>query len=398
MKETMNLAVIGLGGRGKGHINDCFAHMDDVNIVGVCDLYDDRAEEAADLVEKTKGKRPEIVTTDYKEILNADIVEAVVVSTAWESHVSISIDALRAKKAVAMEVGCAYSEDECRNLIRAYEETKTPFMFMENCCYDRRETMVFKMVKEGLFGEIIHCEGGYCHDLRKEVSEGKEARHYRLRNYMSHCCENYPTHEMGPIARVLNINHGNRMVSLCSVASKPAGIAEYAMKNLNGRKLDIIQGDVITTTIKCARGQTITLTHETSLPRPYSRRFTVCGTQGMYSEDGDYVYIDGKYPEAEWEQKKVWGNAKDYEKDYLDEKWVEMDNLKIEGGHGGMDYIEWRDFIDCLKTGRKMPIDVYDAATWMSISYLSEASIAAGGAPVYMPDFTDGRWVLDTEI
>ena len=269
---------------------------------------------------------------------------------------------------------------------------------MENCCYDRRETMVFKMVKEGLFGEIIHCEGGYCHDLRKEVSEGKEARHYRLRNYMSHCCENYPTHEMGPIARVLNINHGNRMVSLCSVASKPAGIAEYAMKNLNGRKLDIIQGDVITTTIKCAKGQTITLTHETSLPRPYSRRFTVCGTQGMYSEDGDYVYIDGKYPEAEWEQKKVWGNAKDYEKDYLDEKWVEMDNLKIEGGHGGMDYIEWRDFIDCLKTGRKMPIDVYDAATWMSISYLSEASIAAGGAPVYMPDFTDGRWVLDTEI
>lgn len=397
MKEIINLAVIGVGCRGKQHIRDCFVHMDDVNIVGLCDLYEDRVKETADFYEEKKGKRPEILTTDYHDILKSDIVDAVLVSTAWETHISISIDALYAKKAVAMEVGCAYSENECRELIRAYEETKTPFMFMENCCYDRRETMVFKMVKDGLFGEIVHCEGGYCHDLRDEVARGKENRHYRLRNYMSHCCENYPTHEMGPIARVLNINHGNRMVSLTSVASKSAGIQEYAEKKL-GKKLDIMQGDVITTTIKCAKGQTITLTHETSLPRPYSRKFTVCGTNGMYSEDGDYVFIDEKDREAEWDQKLVWGNAKDYEKDYLHKSWVDFDNNKIEGGHGGMDYIEWRDFITCLKEDKKMPIDVYDAAAWMSISYLSEASVAAGGAPVYMPDFTDGKWVLDTEI
>ncbi len=397
MKDSINLAVIGVGCRGTQHIKECFAYMDDVNLVGVCDVYADRVKDVADFIEEKKGKRPEIETLDYHELLIADIVDAVLVATSWETHITIAIDAMRAGKVTAMEVGCAYSEGDCHRLIRAYEETETPFMFMENCCYDRRETMLFKMVREGLFGDIIHCEGGYCHDLREEVAKGKENRHYRLKNYLSHCCENYPTHEIGPLARILNINHGNRMVSLTSVASRPAGIADYAMRKL-GKELDIMQGDVITTVIKCAKGQTITLTHSTSLPRPYSRRLAICGTRGMYNEDGDYVYIDEKDNEAEWEQKKVWNNAKDYEEKYLDNTWREFEKQKIDGGHGGMDYIMWRDFIDCFKNGKKMPIDVYDAATWLSISYLSEASIMQGGAPVYMPDFTNGRWVSDTEI
>ena len=398
MKENINLAVIGVGGRGMGHIKDCFIYMDDINIVGICDVYEDRVKDAADFIEEKKGKRPELLTTDYKEILASDLVDAVVVATSWQTHIKIARDALFAKKATAMEVGCAYSEYECQQLIDAYEETKTPFMFMENCCYDRRETMIFKMVKEGLFGEIVHCEGGYCHDLREEVAKGKENRHYRLKNYLTHSCENYPTHELGPIARVLNINHGNRMVMLSSVASKAAGIAQYAKEKLGGRELDIVQADVITTTIKCSKGQTITLTHSTSLPRPYSRKFTVCGTRGMYSEDGDYVYIDEKNVEAEWEQKKVWNNAAEYEKDYLAPEWKEFEQKKIDGGHGGMDYIMWRDFVRCLKENKPMPIDVYDAATWLCVSYLSEASAAAGGLPMYIPDFTKGAWVDDIEI
>lgn len=397
MKDSINLAVIGAGCRGNGHIEACFLYMDDVNLVGVCDVYEDRIEKTADLIAEKKGKRPEIVTTDYHEILASDLVDAVVVATSWETHISIAVDAMKAGKVTAMEVGCAYSEDDCRRLIRAYESTKTPFMFMENCCYDRRETMIFKMVREGLFGEIIHCEGGYCHDLREEVCMGKENRHYRLKNYLSHNCENYPTHELGPIARVLNINHGNRMVSLTSVASKSAGIREYA-KRKHGKDLDIMQGDVITTVISCAKGQTITLTHGTSLPRPYSRKFTVCGTHGMYCEDGDYVFLDGQHLEAEFDQKAVWNNAKDYEAEYLHDTWREFDNATIDGGHGGMDYIMWRDFIDCFKNDKPMPIDVYDAAAWLSISYLSEASIMQGGAPVAVPDFTNGAWVEDTKI
>lgn len=397
MKDSINIAVIGVGCRGNGHIKDCFVYMDDVNLVGVCDVYEDRIEKTADLIAEKKGKRPEIVTTDYHEILASDLVDAVVVATSWETHISIAVDAMKAGKVTAMEVGCAYSEDDCRRLIRAYESTKTPFMFMENCCYDRRETMVFKMVREGLFGDIIHCEGGYCHDLREEVSMGKENRHYRLKNYLSHNCENYPTHELGPIARVLDINHGNRMVSLTSVASKAAGIADYA-KRKHGKDLDIMQGDVITTVISCAKGQTITLTHGTSLPRPYSRKFTVCGTLGMYCEDGDYVYLEGKNDDAEFNQKAVWNNAKEYEEEYLHETWRAFDKEEIDGGHGGMDYIMWRDFIDCFKNDKPMPIDVYDAATWLSISYLSEASIMQGGSPVAVPDFTNGAWVEDTKI
>jgi hypothetical protein len=249
------------------------------------------------------------------------------------------------------------------------------------------------MVRKGLFGEIVHCKGGYRHDLRDEIAFGKENRHYRLRNYLNRNCENYPTHELGPIAKVLDINRGNRMVSLVSVSSKAAGMKEF----IKAKKADdeelmnatFAQGDIVTTVITCAHGETILLTLDTTLPRSYSRDFSVQGTKGMYSEESDSIYVDG-VTAHEWSHAATWGNAKNFE-EYHTTVWKDYKKNGIKGGHGGIDWLELNAFIDCVHSGEPMPIDVYDAASWMCITPLSEDSIATG-MPVAIPDFTSGAW------
>ena len=239
MKDKLNIGIIGLGGRGYGLMDGVILHMDDIEIVGVCDTYKDRAQNAADKVEQVKGNKP-FITQDYKELIASSEVEAVIVSSAWTGHIEIIIECMKAGKPVGTEVGGAYSIEECWQLIRAYEETGVPCMLLENCCYGREEMMAMNMVKQGIFGEIVHCSGGYQHDLREEIAFGNENRHYRLQNYIHRNCENYPTHELGPIAQILDINRGNRMVSLVSMASKAKGLNEY----IKNKKSDEIGGAI----------------------------------------------------------------------------------------------------------------------------------------------------------
>ena len=272
---------------------------------------------------------------------------------------------------------------------------------LENCCYGRKELMCLNMAQKGFFGEIVHMDGAYCHDLRGEIADGNIIRHYRLRNYINRNCENYPTHEIGPIARILGINNGNRFLSLSSFSSKAAGLEQFIKDNpekyadLQNQRFN--QGDVITTILTCAGGQTVRLTLETTLPRSYSRNFTVHGTKGMYFEDTESVYENGntEHHKCEWSWKPQWGNAKDYEEEWLHPLWKKYEAEGVKKGHGGMDWLELVDFADSLLEGRPMPINVYDMATWMAITALSEDSIAKGGAPVEFPDFTNGLWLFN---
>lgn len=303
--------------------------------------------------------------------------------------------------AKAGRYGGAYAIEDCWKLVNTYEETKTPFMFLENCCFGRREMMTRTMLEKGLLGEIIHCSGSYAHDLRDEISHGNERNHYRLRNYLNRNCENYPTHDLGPIAKILKINHGNRLLSLTSTASKSKGLKEYIKSGRAEAGLssdtDFMQGDIITTVLKTTLGETIVLTLDTTLPRYYSRGFTVRGTKGMYEEATDSVFIDRKEDHAldmTW-RKECIGNAVDYEAEYDHPIWKEYLDEGVKGAHDGMDYLEFKIFFDCLLNNKSMPVDVYDAATWMAISPLSEQSIACGSAPVEIPDFTRGKWVLE---
>ena len=402
MKDRIKLGIIGLGGRGLGMLKNPIIPMrkDGIDVVAVCDLLEDRVNKAVNVLLESGAEKP-FATTDYNEVLALKELDAVYIAVSWEPHVEVAVAAMKAGKYVGLEVGGAYSIDDCYKLVHTYEETGTEFMFMENCCYGKRELMMLNMVRQGVFGEVVHCNGAYCHDLRKEVTTGLEKKHYRLRNYINRNCENYPTHEIGPIAKILDINNGNRFLSLSSFASPSKGMHSYVVKTKGEEhplsKVNFAQSDVVTTVIQCAQGQTVRITLETGLPRGYSRGFEVHGTNAVYIEDNDSLFIDGteKHAKNEWKWKPMWGNAEDYEEQYNHPLWK---NGVASDAHGGMDYVVMQAFLYAVKTNSHAPVDVYDAATYMSICVLSEESIAKGGAPVAFPDFTAGRWTERTDI
>lgn len=394
MDKEVRVGVIGLGERGYDLIRTMLG-LDGVLVNAVCDHYEDRRDRAVKRVEDMAGNTPESFD-DYWDVLAMDEIDAVVISSSWADHVHVAIDAMKAGKYASIEVGGAYSIDECWELVRTYEETGVPCMMLENCCYDRPEMMVLNMVKKGIFGDIIHCEGGYRHDLREQISEGKENRHYRLENYMHRNADNYPTHELGPIAKILDINRGNRMISLVSIASKAGGLREY-IRSEKGEEhyladFDFAQGDVVTTIIKCAHGQTITLTLDTTLPRAYSRGFQVQGTMAMYMEDNKSLFLDGVHNKYDFVWQEQWNNVEEYWKDYDHPIWKDY-KPGADAGHGGIDALVLDAFFESVRRQEETPIDVYDTASWMSITALSEDSIAMGGMPVAIPDFTNGRWL-----
>ena len=394
--EKVRFGIIGFGCRAYGMM-DILMGFEDVDIVAVCDKYEDRRDNAKNRVKEKKGNTP-FATTDYKELLAREDVDAVYIATDWEMHFPIAIDSMRAGKAVALEVGGAYCVQDCYDLVNAWEETKTPFMFMENCCYNREELLATAMARKGLFGKIVHCSGAYAHDLRGEVTGGKENRHYRLRNYLYRNCENYPTHELGPMAKILDINRGNQMVSLVSMGTLSWGMEQFVedrRDTINPELIgaDFAQADIIHTIIKCANGETMVLKLDTSLPRSYSREFQVRGTKGLYEQDINAVYFDGQ-PEF-WSRVQYVDNYKNSAEKYksmLPDAWKAITKEALDAGHGGMDYVELREFVDRLKDGREMAVDVYDAAAWMVVTCLSEESIKCGGKVMEIPDFTKGKW------
>ena len=401
--EKIRFAVVGLGHRGCYMIRDNLVHFDELEFVALSDLHEDRIAEAEKLIlDKRPDNKPIFKTTDYKKILEGKMVDAIYIAAYWESHVEIAIAAMKAGIAVACEVGGCYSIEELFELVKTQEETGTPFMFMENCCYNKQELLGTAIARSGKLGKIVHASGMYGHDLREEITYGNIKCHYRLRNYTMRNCENYPTHELGPIAKLLNINRGNRLVSLVSMASSAHGLEQYVEDNklyekdptLKGRRFN--QGDIVTTIIKCQGGESIVLTLDTTLPRSYDRAFTVRGTKGSYSMTSNSVFLDGD--EELWDPtehlKKTIDNAKAYEDEYLPDVWKNMTEEDIKRGHGGMDGIMFSRFIRSLMLGEPMDIDVYDGATWMAISALSEKSIAEGGAPQSIPDFTNGKWLI----
>lgn len=396
--KITRIAMIGMGERGK-QLMEPLLKMDDVKITAICDTYEDRIKNAYNIVKEKCGSTP-FMTCNYEEVLSRNDVDAVVISTSWQYHIKIAIEAMKKGIFTAMEVGGTYDLQECYDLVETYEKTQTPFFFLENCCYGRRELMCLNMARANEFGEIVHCDGAYKHDLRKEVSYGKENRHYRLPHYINHNCENYPTHELGPIAKILKINRGNRMLRLVSVASKSCGLIQYIKdKKPNDKELlntHFKQGDIVTTVITCENGETITLTLDTTLPRIYSRNFTVHGTKGMYQEDGDYVFLekdlDVDIAEIDTDPQKIWKNADKYAVTYDNDLWKHKSKGMIESGHGGMDYLVLRSMIHSAKGESYPAIDVYDAASWMCITALSEQSISNGNISVEIPDFTNGKY------
>lgn len=398
--KKLKIGYIGLGRRGQGVLSNSITKMDDVEVVYICDLRDECIENAKQIFIDA-GKPVPAITKDYKEVLASDEVEAVFIMTHWNNHATISKESILAGKYTAVEVGCVSDIQECYDLLNAYETTKVPFMMLENACYDRKNLMVQNIARQGLFGDIAHCTCGYRHYLpRVELFVPNEddpdavepIAHYRIEEYIHRNCEQYPTHGLGPVSKLLNINRGNRMVKLVSVSSKSIGLEDYARRNLhpdsrfNHTKYN--QGDIINTIITCANGETIGVTLDTTLPGAFfSENGSVRGTRGLYEETAACIYFDDM---EQGKQNKL--NMDSYYEKYEHPLYKKFKPQEEEKGHSGIDFLTCRAFIEAAINGTDTPITAYDSITWMAIGALSEQSILTGQA-VEIPDFTRGKWI-----
>lgn len=394
--REVRVAIIGLGQRGLPQAK-VVLNMPDVKCAIACDVYKDRVKTLLDWCTAEHKYTPD-ATLDWHEAVNREDIDAVFVFTSWQTHIRIACEAMKAGHYVGMEVGGASSIDECWKLVRTSEETGKPCMLLENCCYNDVEMALLNMIKQGIFGELVHCTGGYHHDLRDEIGLGDKKRHYRMDNFFGRNGELYPTHEIGPISKYLEINRGNRFLTLSSMSSKAVGLNAWLKEHRRGsgfEKHRVNEGDIVVTNIKCANGELVTLTHDCSLPRPYSRGGLVQGTKAIWQEDGKHIYIEGVSPgrkPGDWAE--PWDDATKYiPAKYEHPLWKYYREFGKRGGHGGMDYLVLRGFIEAVQKNEQTPIDVYDTATWMAITVLSESSVALGGMPLPFPDFTDGMWV-----
>ncbi len=379
------IGVIGLADRGSGMLGILLG-MEDIDIKFICDLNAERLEKAEKVCHE-KGNTSVIATTDAEDLFASDEIEAVMIFTSWNAHVPLAIEAMRHGKYAAFEVGPAQNIGQVYDLVKTYEETKVPCMPLENCCYGERELMMKLMIQKGVFGELIHVRGGYMHDLRY-LANALQTGHERSFHNLYRTGDLYLTHELGPIITWLNINRGNRILNLSSMSTKSLGITEKYASLYPEKPLKFAMGDLTTTMLTCSGGETILLTHNVSNPRPYSRGGQVQGTRGIWMEDKDAIFVeehreDGK---EEWEPVSAFS-------EYTHPLWKKKEEL--EGfGHGGMDYLVLRAFLEAVRKRTQTPIDVYDSATMLAVSALSETSVSQGGALQHVPDFTSGRWVV----
>lgn len=413
--KKVRIGMIAVGMRGQVHLEEMLKR-NDVDVIALADPDKAMLAKAQALVRKFNKESPVEYANgnnDYLNLLKRNDIDAVFISSPWEWHLTQGIDAMEHGKIVAMEVGGALKLKDCYKFVSIYEKTKVPFMTLENVCYRRDIMAILNMVRKGMFGELLHLQGGYQHDLRgvlfndgispydsgveygdKGLSEAK----WRTLHHANRNGELYPTHGLGPVAMMIDINRGNRLTKLSSIATKQKGLTRYIQNHPKGgvnhpnAKANFKLGDIVTTQIQCANGETIVLTHDTSSPRPYNLGFRVQGTNGIWQEysagafDQGFIHLEDKSPHHAWENPKK----------YLDENdhplWKRYEQAAEHSGHGGMDFFVDNTFIECIKRNIEFPLDVYDLATWYAITPLSEKSIAKGGRLQNIPDFTNGKW------
>jgi predicted dehydrogenase len=370
-------------------------------IVAVCDIIEDRVKRAQDLVEKAGFPRPEGYSKgpeDFKRLCQREDVDLVYTATPWEWHVPVCLAAMENGKHAATEVPAALTVDECWALIEASEKTGKYCIMMENCNYDKVEMMILNMVKKQMFGEMVYAECGYLHDLRGVKFDMNGEGAWRRAWSMKRNGDLYPTHGLAPVAQCMDINRGNYFDYLVSFGTKSRGLHEFAVKQFGEGSPQAAEkyvlSDVVTTVIKTMNNETIVLSHDTNLPRPYSRNILVQGTKGIVRKYPDpKIYIEGVS-----ETNDSWEPIKKYMKQYKHPVWVELEKSSKGAGHGGMDFIEDYRLVNALLKGVEPDMDVYDAAVISAVTELSETSIAKQGQPVKFPDFTRGAWKTKREL
>lgn len=399
--DRLRVGFIGIGARGSWLLGLAL-RRDDCEVTALCDIVPEQAGRGADAAREAGRPEPALYTAgeeDWRNLLQRDDVDAVIVATPWLWHTPMAVAAMEAGKAVGVEVPAALTVEDCWELVHTHERTGVPCMMLENVCYRRDVMAVLRMVREGLFGELVHCHCGYQHDLRAvKFNPGAEfgpgaisEAVWRTHHSITRNGELYPTHGIGPVGNWLGINRGNRFLQLTSTATKSRGLHEYVIaqggEDHPNADVKFKLGDVVTTVITTAGGETIVLSHDTNLPRPYSLNFRVQGTRGLWMVDNRSIYLEGISPEPH-----RWEPFESYQARYDHPLWTRYAEDAQGAGHGGMDFFVMHAFVESVKRGEATPLDVYDAAAWSVIGPLSEQSIAMGNHPVAFPDFTGGRW------
>ena len=392
-KSTVRMGFIGLGGRGTGQLRN-FSAVEGVEVTALCDVVKDRLSAAQQVLEKSGQAKPAALydSSDhaYEDLARRDDIDLVCIATPWNWHVPMAVFAMKQAKHVAVEVPAANTIDECWALVNASEQTRRHCVQLENCCYGYNEMLVLNLVRDGVLGELTHGAAAYDHDLRTVLfadhGEGlwRRAEHFQRNGNL------YPTHGLGPVARYMDIHHGDRFDYLVSMSSPARSLKAYASATLppdDPRRQETYRcGDQNTSLIKTVRGRIITLEHNVSSPQPYDRINLIAGTKGIFRDYPPRIFVDGGGTEE-------FGPLDPYKTKYEDPHWTRMGEIARKlGGHGGMDFIQAYRLIQCLQDGVAPDMDVYDAAAWSAPAPLSEMSVAKGSAPVPFPDFTRGRW------
>ena len=406
-EAKLRLGFIGVGLRGQNHLELALARTD-VEVVALCDVQQRMIDMSLGLVATAGKPKPQVYLDGpraYQKLLDRKDIDAVIISTPWEWHTTMCLDAMNAKKYVGCEVIVGMTVDECWKIVETSERTGMPLMMLENVCYRRDVMAIMNMVRQNIFGELIHLQGGYQHDLREVKfndgvqpygggaefgAKGFSQAQWRTQHSVDRNGDLYPTHGIGPLAMMANINRGNRFTHLVSYASKARGLHHHVVKvggeSHPNAKVNFKLGDVVTTMLRTAGDETILLQHDTNLPRPYSLGFRVQGSNGIWMEVNKSIYIEGTGKPHQWEEAKNWLEKYDHP------LWKKYGNDAAGAGHGGMDWFVLNAFIESAKRKVNTPQDVYDAVTWSVITPLSEESIRKGGASVDFPDFTKGKW------
>jgi predicted dehydrogenase len=390
--ETVRIGFVGVGLQGSGHVRN-FLRIPGCRIAAVCDIRTERTDWATQTITAAGQPAPAVYTRgprDFERLCETEDLDLVFTATPWEWHVPVMLSAMKHGKHTATEVPAAMTVDDCWAMVEAAEKHRRHAVMMENCNYDRAEMMVFHMVRRGMFGEILHAEGGYLHDLREIKFENRNEGLWRRAWSRKLDGNLYPTHGLGPIANCLDINRGDRFDYLVSMSSPSRGLQAWAAEHFPAgapeRQETYTLGDVNTSLIKTARGRTVMVQHCTNLPRPYSRIHVVQGTKGLFQGYPNRAYIEGRGQAHQWVQ------ATDLRGEFEHPLWKEIAEQAQGAGHGGMDYIEDYRLIKCLREGLPTDMTVYDAAALSAVVDLSCQSVSRRGRPVDVPDFTRGRW------
>lgn len=374
----VGVGLVGLGRRGTEAVSR-LPQVPGCHLAAVCDVRPELANAAS-------GVR---AYTDYRALCEDPAVDLVYICTDWGHHVPIALYAMDCGKHVAIEVPSAQTLDECWALVKASERTRRHCTILENCCYDSFELTALEMARRGAFGELVHAEGAYHHNL--ENRWGPDNMGWRLELNRSQRGDLYPTHGFGPICQALGIHRGDRLATLVSMDTAPFNGPRFLKEQTGSEPAGFQNGDLTMTMIRTEKGRTILLQHDVMTPRPYDRGYQLVGTAGFaqkYPSERVCLSADGE--ERVYEGDSLASLLAGYRSPILTPSIEALS--KTVGGHDGMDFLMDYRIIYCLNHGLPLDMDVYDLAEWCCITELSRISLENGSRPVEIPDFTRGAW------